>query len=134
VSEGKGAATGLDTLDSLSIDVLTDDVSDNNVSKTLFAVSESSNVVRHEHSAADPSTHQHFTRDGFTSISFMSDQPFAVHKPPGFSQCAVARRGIQRQRHSLDRRDGREVHIPPGRHAITLDECPWIAPKKTDWC
>jgi hypothetical protein len=29
VSESKGAATALDTLDSLSIDVLTDDVSDN---------------------------------------------------------------------------------------------------------
>jgi hypothetical protein len=29
VSESKGAATGLDTLDSLSVDVLIDDVSDN---------------------------------------------------------------------------------------------------------
>jgi 7,8-dihydropterin-6-yl-methyl-4-(beta-D-ribofuranosyl)aminobenzene 5'-phosphate synthase len=45
VSESKGAATGLDTLDSLSVDVLTDDVSDNYVSKTLFAVSDFSNVV-----------------------------------------------------------------------------------------
>ena len=79
MSESKGAATGLDTLDSLSVDVLTDDVSDNYVSKTLFAVSDFSNVVRHEHSAADPSTHQHFTGDEFTSISFVSDQPFAVH-------------------------------------------------------
>ena len=45
MSESKGAATELDTLDSLSVDVLTDDVSDNYVSKTLFAVSEFSNVV-----------------------------------------------------------------------------------------
>ena len=45
MSESKGAATGLDTLDSLSVDVLTDDVSDNYVSKTLFAVSEFANVV-----------------------------------------------------------------------------------------
>ena len=45
MSESKGAAAGLDTLDSLSVDVLTDDVSDNYVSKTLFAVSEFSNVV-----------------------------------------------------------------------------------------
>src|ERR1700728_38112 len=33
-------------LDSLSVDVITDDVSDNHVSKTLFAVSEFANVVR----------------------------------------------------------------------------------------
>jgi 7,8-dihydropterin-6-yl-methyl-4-(beta-D-ribofuranosyl)aminobenzene 5'-phosphate synthase len=45
VSESKGAAAGLRALDSLSVDVLTDDVSDNYVSKTLFAVSEFSNVV-----------------------------------------------------------------------------------------
>jgi len=37
---------GLETLDSLSVAVLTDDVSDNYVSKTPFAVSEFSNVVR----------------------------------------------------------------------------------------
>jgi 7,8-dihydropterin-6-yl-methyl-4-(beta-D-ribofuranosyl)aminobenzene 5'-phosphate synthase len=36
----------LNVLDSLSVDVLTDDVSDNYVSKTLFAVSEFSNVIR----------------------------------------------------------------------------------------
>jgi 7,8-dihydropterin-6-yl-methyl-4-(beta-D-ribofuranosyl)aminobenzene 5'-phosphate synthase len=35
----------LRTLDSLTVDVLTDDVSDNYVSKTLFAVSEFSNVI-----------------------------------------------------------------------------------------
>jgi 7,8-dihydropterin-6-yl-methyl-4-(beta-D-ribofuranosyl)aminobenzene 5'-phosphate synthase len=45
VTESKGPITGLNTLDSLSVDVLTDDVSDNYVSKTLFAVSEFSNVV-----------------------------------------------------------------------------------------
>jgi 7,8-dihydropterin-6-yl-methyl-4-(beta-D-ribofuranosyl)aminobenzene 5'-phosphate synthase len=45
VIENKGPAAGLNTLDSLSVDVLTDDVSDNYVSKTLFAVSEFSNVV-----------------------------------------------------------------------------------------
>src|SRR6266478_6278002 len=33
-------------LDSLAVDVLTDDVSDNYVSKTLFAVSEFANVIR----------------------------------------------------------------------------------------
>jgi 7,8-dihydropterin-6-yl-methyl-4-(beta-D-ribofuranosyl)aminobenzene 5'-phosphate synthase len=36
----------LSTVDSLIVDVLTDDVSDNYVSKTLFAVSEFANVVR----------------------------------------------------------------------------------------
>jgi hypothetical protein len=36
----------LSTVDSLIVDVLTDDVSDNDVSKTLFAVSEFANVVR----------------------------------------------------------------------------------------
>jgi 7,8-dihydropterin-6-yl-methyl-4-(beta-D-ribofuranosyl)aminobenzene 5'-phosphate synthase len=45
MTDGKHAATGLNTLDSLSVDVLTDDVSDNYVSKTLFAVSEFANVV-----------------------------------------------------------------------------------------
>lgn len=39
-------AKDLQTLDSLSVAVLTDDVSDNYVSKTRFAVSEFSNVVR----------------------------------------------------------------------------------------
>jgi 7,8-dihydropterin-6-yl-methyl-4-(beta-D-ribofuranosyl)aminobenzene 5'-phosphate synthase len=39
-------ADGLETLDSLSVAVLTDDVSDNYVSKTPFAVSEFANVVR----------------------------------------------------------------------------------------
>src|SRR5215475_8007471 len=38
-------ADDLDTLDSLSVAVLTDDVSDNYVSKTPFAVSEFNNVV-----------------------------------------------------------------------------------------
>ena len=41
-----GAMDGLATLDSLSVAVLTDDVSDNYVSKTPFAVSEFANVVR----------------------------------------------------------------------------------------
>jgi 7,8-dihydropterin-6-yl-methyl-4-(beta-D-ribofuranosyl)aminobenzene 5'-phosphate synthase len=36
----------LELLDSLIVDVITDDVSDTYVSKTLFAVSEFSNVVR----------------------------------------------------------------------------------------
>ena len=45
MNDGRGAAAGLKTLDSLRVDVLTDDVSDNYVSKTLFAVSEFSNVV-----------------------------------------------------------------------------------------
>ena len=39
-------AHDLATLDSLSVAVLTDDVSDNYVSKTPFAVSEFANVVR----------------------------------------------------------------------------------------
>src|SRR5689334_24600634 len=39
-------ADDLATLDSLSVAVLTDDVSDNYVSKTPFAVSEFANVVR----------------------------------------------------------------------------------------
>ena len=37
---------GLKTLDSLAVDVLTDNVSDTYVSKTLFAVSEFANVIR----------------------------------------------------------------------------------------
>ncbi len=44
--EDAPVADNLATLDSLSVDVLTDDVSDNYVSKTPFAVSEFSNVVR----------------------------------------------------------------------------------------
>src|SRR5262249_30375128 len=46
MTEGRTLADDLATLDSLSVDVLTDDVSDNYVSKTPFAVSEFSNVVR----------------------------------------------------------------------------------------
>jgi 7,8-dihydropterin-6-yl-methyl-4-(beta-D-ribofuranosyl)aminobenzene 5'-phosphate synthase len=45
MSDGGYAAAGLQALDSLTVDVLTDDVSDNYVSKTLFAVSEFSNVI-----------------------------------------------------------------------------------------
>src|SRR5438270_4422797 len=39
-------SNSLNPVDALSVDVLTDDVSDNYVSKTLFAVSEFANVVR----------------------------------------------------------------------------------------
>src|SRR5947209_17179820 len=39
-------SNSLDPIDSLTVDVLTDNVSDNYVSKTLFAVSEFANVVR----------------------------------------------------------------------------------------
>ncbi|PYN87356.1 MAG: hypothetical protein DMD87_15880 [Candidatus Rokuibacteriota bacterium] len=46
MTEGRTLADGLATLDSLSVAVLTDDVSDNYVSKTPFAVSEFANVVR----------------------------------------------------------------------------------------
>src|SRR5262247_4794133 len=45
VTEATTRADRLATLDSLSVAVLTDDVSDNYVSKTPFAVSEFSNVV-----------------------------------------------------------------------------------------
>jgi len=45
MTEGRTLADGLETLDSLSVAVLTDDVSDNYVSKTSFAVSEFANVV-----------------------------------------------------------------------------------------
>src|SRR5262245_16576148 len=46
MTEGRAPGDDLVTLDSLSVAVLTDDVSDNYVSKTPFAVSEFSNVVR----------------------------------------------------------------------------------------
>jgi len=46
MTEGRALADDLATLDSLSVAVLTDDVSDNYVSKTRFAVSEFANVVR----------------------------------------------------------------------------------------
>jgi 7,8-dihydropterin-6-yl-methyl-4-(beta-D-ribofuranosyl)aminobenzene 5'-phosphate synthase len=46
VTEAAALAQGLQTLDALSVAVLTDDVSDNYVSKTPFAVSEFENVVR----------------------------------------------------------------------------------------
>jgi 7,8-dihydropterin-6-yl-methyl-4-(beta-D-ribofuranosyl)aminobenzene 5'-phosphate synthase len=46
MTDGRPLAERLATLDSLRVDVLTDDVSDNYVSKTPFAVSEFSNVVR----------------------------------------------------------------------------------------
>jgi 7,8-dihydropterin-6-yl-methyl-4-(beta-D-ribofuranosyl)aminobenzene 5'-phosphate synthase len=46
MTEGSALVDSLETLDSLSVDVLTDNVSDNYVSKTPFAVSEFSNVVR----------------------------------------------------------------------------------------
>jgi len=45
MTDGRALADDLETLDSLSVAVLTDDVSDNYVSKTPFAVSEFSNVV-----------------------------------------------------------------------------------------
>ena len=45
MTDGRALADDLETLDSLSVAVLTDDVSDNYVSKTSFAVSEFNNVV-----------------------------------------------------------------------------------------
>ena len=46
MTEAAALVRGLQTLDSLSVAVLTDDVSDNYVSKTPFAASEFSNVIR----------------------------------------------------------------------------------------
>ena len=46
MTEHRALARDLQTLDSLTVAVLTDDVSDNYVSKTPFAVSEFSNIVR----------------------------------------------------------------------------------------
>jgi len=46
MTAGRTLAAELETLDALSVAVLTDDVSDNYVSKTRFAESEFSNVVR----------------------------------------------------------------------------------------
>src|SRR5262249_5391124 len=46
MTHNRTLAHGLATLDSLDVAVLTDDVSDNYVSKTPFAVSEFANVVR----------------------------------------------------------------------------------------
>jgi 7,8-dihydropterin-6-yl-methyl-4-(beta-D-ribofuranosyl)aminobenzene 5'-phosphate synthase len=46
LSGNRGAHSALVPLDRLTIDVLTDDVSDNYVTKTLFAVSEFANVIR----------------------------------------------------------------------------------------
>jgi 7,8-dihydropterin-6-yl-methyl-4-(beta-D-ribofuranosyl)aminobenzene 5'-phosphate synthase len=46
MTPGGALTSGLVALESLSVDVLTDDVSDNYVSKTPFAVSEFSNVIR----------------------------------------------------------------------------------------
>src|SRR5262245_40658155 len=45
MTDGRALADDLETLDSLSVAVLTDDVSDNYVSKTSFAASEFGNVV-----------------------------------------------------------------------------------------
>src|SRR5207248_8131072 len=46
MNEASRSGISLTQLDSLRVDVITDDVSDNYVSKTLFAVSEFANVVR----------------------------------------------------------------------------------------
>src|SRR5215831_1358045 len=45
MAAAKSPASALKTIDSLVVEVITDDVSDTYVSKTLFAVSEFSNVV-----------------------------------------------------------------------------------------
>jgi 7,8-dihydropterin-6-yl-methyl-4-(beta-D-ribofuranosyl)aminobenzene 5'-phosphate synthase len=45
MNEARRSGTSLTQLDTLRVDVLTDDVSDNYVSKTLFSVSEFSNVI-----------------------------------------------------------------------------------------
>ena len=46
MTHGRSVADSLVALDSLDVAVVTDDVSDNYVSKTPFAVSEFSNVVK----------------------------------------------------------------------------------------
>jgi 7,8-dihydropterin-6-yl-methyl-4-(beta-D-ribofuranosyl)aminobenzene 5'-phosphate synthase len=45
MAESPDPASSLKTIDTLAVDVVTDDVSDNYVSKTLFAVSEFANVI-----------------------------------------------------------------------------------------
>src|SRR5437763_17045790 len=45
MAAAKSPASALKTIDSLVVEVITDDISDTYVSKTLFAVSEFSNVV-----------------------------------------------------------------------------------------
>jgi 7,8-dihydropterin-6-yl-methyl-4-(beta-D-ribofuranosyl)aminobenzene 5'-phosphate synthase len=45
MAESPDPASSLNTIDTLAVDVVTDDVSDNYVSKTLFAVSEFANVI-----------------------------------------------------------------------------------------
>jgi hypothetical protein len=66
---------------------------------------------------ADPVAHQHFTGDGYDSVSFVSDQPFAIHKFQDFLNAQLPLGGAPRQGHSPDRRDGQAILIPPRRHA-----------------
>ena len=45
MAQSSASASSLKAIDSLAVDVVTDDVSDTYVSKTLFAVSEFANVI-----------------------------------------------------------------------------------------
>jgi G3E family GTPase len=88
------------------------------------------NLFQAEHYAADPVAHHHFTGDGFDSVSFVSDQPFAVHKFQDFLNAQLPRevfrgKGIL----WIDETDKQYIFHLVGTR-FTLDERPWIGPKK----
>ena len=81
--------------------------------------------------AADHVAHHHFTRDGFDSFSFVSDQPFAVHKFQDFLNTQLPREVFRGKGILWIGETDKQyiVHLVGTR--FTLDERPWVGPKGT---
>jgi G3E family GTPase len=149
----------LTPLDSLTVDVLTDDVSDTYVSKTLFAVSEFANVILggasvisvrlyfvqilgldcdwhflDERQCVGETTrghdHHHWASDGFDAVSFASDQPLAVHKFQHFLDRDLPDSVFRGKGIPwVAESDARYIFHLVGKR-FSLDESRWVGPKK----
>ena len=83
-----------------------------------------------EHYAADAVAHHHFTGDRFNSVSFVSDGPFAVDRFQDFLNGQLTREVFRGKGILWIRETDKQYifHLVGAR--FTLDERPWIGPKK----
>jgi G3E family GTPase len=96
-------------------------------SDRFFAAEEHSARGGHDHKTAHGNAHDHATADGFESLSFQSDQPFAVHKFQDFLERLAD--NVYRAKGLLwiDASEKRYVfHLVAKR--FSLDESPWEGP------
>jgi G3E family GTPase len=96
-------------------------------SDRFFAAEEHDAQVGHDHKTAPAHRHDHVTADGFESLSFQSDQPFAIRKfqefLEGLPDNVYRAKGLL----WLEASESRYVfHLVAKR--FSLDESPWDGP------